>query len=480
MYAGKFSQFVIEYATEWHKVVVARVDKALKEAESLRMEVDHYQSKVESLRQSANEKMAKGKQVDQKTAEKLTRNEEKLVKIKDENYKFIHQACLLVEELVIRSWRDMHPLLIKIFQFDMTISTEEAKAKSDLNGIVNALKQLAVKHGIKAEARLKDIETLNPDTLSTRLDSDTLQIEAGMDGMFFTGQAGVVGASSTGGGDLHFPPGSTALQGMGGCPVTVADSTSSVNSHNHLFPTSQSAASIDSGFHSSSSAAGKAPSTMDMVAISAAAAPPPTMDQLEQTFGDPFQSEGSFDSLDSGRSAPPPAAAPPPPPSSYGVPPTNTLSSYGAPNPFGRPPSQSTPSTNPFGGPPPSKPATNPFGTTSKSPSPFAQSPIGAAPPPPSSNAMNSYSTPTGPPAASPYPVTAQTPLSMYGAAASSGNHPSVYPTQQQAPSSGNYSPYPSQIPVPPAPSSGNYSPYASSSYGQPPPSGSRSNNPFE
>jgi hypothetical protein len=112
MYSGKFGQFVIDYAVEWQRVVVTRCDKTLKEAERLRVEVDHYQSKVESLRQSANEKMAKGKQVDQKSAEKLTRNEEKLIQIKEENKKFTANTCLLVEELTERSWRDLHPLLI--------------------------------------------------------------------------------------------------------------------------------------------------------------------------------------------------------------------------------------------------------------------------------------------------------------------------------------------------------------------------------
>ena len=50
MYSNKYAQFVVDYAMEWEKVVVARVSTGLKKAEQLRVEVDHYQAKVESLR----------------------------------------------------------------------------------------------------------------------------------------------------------------------------------------------------------------------------------------------------------------------------------------------------------------------------------------------------------------------------------------------------------------------------------------------
>jgi hypothetical protein len=423
MYSGKFGQFVIDYAVEWQRVVVTRCDKTLKEAERLRVEVDHYQSKVESLRQSANEKMAKGKQVDQKSAEKLTRNEEKLIQIKEENKKFTANTCLLVEELTERSWRDLHPLLIKIFQFEMTISTDEAKAMGNLKTVIHELKQFAANHGIKAEARLTDIENLEPSALSTRGESDTLQIEAGVDGLSFTG----VSSNSN---DMQYPPRATAPQG------------NSVKS-NH-FPTNQSGLSLDRG--SVKSGPGGM-STVDMVTISAAAAPPPSMDQLQAEFG-PSGSMNSFDSRDSGRySAPlaPPPFPPPPPPADvnpFGTAPPPVPSPYGAPstNPFGQ--SQpSTPSANPFAG------GTSPYPMGGAAPSPYG-APMAPAPspysqPPPPNNYGGSYGGSYG-----------GTPLSMYGNS-----------TVRSAPSSGNYSP------VPPS--------YQQPGYSQQPPP-SASTNPFE
>ena len=68
--------------------------------------------------------MAKGKQVDSKAAGKLTRNEEKLIKVKESGSKFISDLCLLMEEVTERSWRDLHPMLVKCAQFEGQVSSD--------------------------------------------------------------------------------------------------------------------------------------------------------------------------------------------------------------------------------------------------------------------------------------------------------------------------------------------------------------------
>mmetsp|Transcript_30208 Transcript_30208/g.72503 ORF Transcript_30208/g.72503 Transcript_30208/m.72503 type:complete len:537 (-) Transcript_30208:70-1680(-) len=408
-YSQRFAKFVIDYSIQWQQVVSVRIDKTLKEAEKSRVEADHYQSKVESLRQSANEKLAKGKQVDAKSAEKLTRNEEKLVKIKEENRQRTADACLVVEELTDRAWRDLHPLLVKVIQFDMTISTEESKAMGNLKAVVTELKNIAATHGITEDARLKEIETLAASDLSTKEDGDTVQVESDMGQLSFTG--GANGGMMNQGSNMHFPPGTTAPQGSGGYPVPVK---------------------------SSDGLAGNNMSTVDMVKISAQAAPPPSMDQLEAAFG------SSDSSLASVISEPPAAAPPLPPPDDtnpfgpgptpaappsmapidtnpFGPGPTSTTPSmYGAPppNPFGGPPTPSTPSTNPFGAPStPSTPAstTNPFGA----PSPYAATP--PIPPPAQQYggqqqlSMYSNTTGLGTPTASGYAMSQPYPQQAYG-----------------------------------------------------------------
>eukprot|EP00934_Nitzschia_sp_Nitz4_P005375 Nitzschia sp. Nitz4//scaffold15_size197535//49146//50929//NITZ4_001565-RA/size197535-augustus-gene-0.204-mRNA-1//1//CDS//3329537676//5365//frame0 len=408
-YCSKYAQFVVDYAIEWEKVVTTRINRGLKTAEQYRVELDHYQSKVESLRQSANATMAKGKQVDQKSAEKLTRNEEKLNKIRQTHNQFVSSLCVLIDEVTDRSWRDLHPLLVKIAQFDVTLSGDEAKGMTTLNNVVNELKKLAVTHGIKPQARLKDLDSLDPSMLTTKAPESgggLLALESGFGGSSPTSGGGF-GPSL--GDNQRLPPGTVSPQGMGGFPVAVTSSDSRSLS---------AAGSFDGSYKSgyAGSTAG-APSTLDMLAINASAAPPPTVDQLSAAFGPATtmtssaslpplgpsagssnysnygpgtamrkQSFDSFDSGFSGASAPPPAAPPPPPPAQFGTAqaansnpfgpgpvasapssygamvPSPSASSYGAPNPFGAGPTTPSYST--------SNPAPNPFGSSPPAPGP--------------------------------------------------------------------------------------------------------------
>ena len=443
MYSSKYAQFVIDYAVEWEKVVIDRVSKALKKQEQIQREVDHYQTKVESLRQTANQTMAKGKQVDPKSAERLTRNEEKLIKIKQAHNKFTSDLCLLIEEITDRSWRDLHPLLVKIAQFDVTLSADESKSMATLNSVVSELKRLAVNHGIKPQARLKDLDNLDPTLLSTKAPNETqLTIEAGMGGFrssdpFSPGSTGL-GSPLSGTDDMLFPPGSVAPQGMGGFPVAVQNAGDS-NGGYGLGRSSSFDKSFDGcslagrSFDGSIQSAPRSgpPTTLDMVAITKASAPPPTMDSLEAAFGpsassttsgnqpmrgrkNSHDSDSGYSAL-SGLSAPPPVAAPPPPPGG-GERPAPT--SYGAPNPFG-----ATPFPAPASAP-------NPFGA---GPSPGAMAPYAGGPPP-------AYGIPhyAGAPPPAPASYFVPSPL-MYG----SNTAPPPSYGQQQPPSYGMPPPRP-------------------------------------
>ncbi len=275
-YGDKFQQFVVDYVVEWEKVVTGRVDKALKTAEALRRDLDHYQKKVETLRLNANSTMSKGKQVDPKSSEKLSRNEEKFVKSKQEYNKFVIDLCILMEEITERSWRDLHPMLIKLAQFDMTLADDEAKVLGSLNQVVNELKRLAGEHGLKPQARLKDLESLNPELLCTRPGGPgNLTIESGSSP---TNNGSVFGASaySSISEPMAMPPGSVAPQGMGGFPVQIASSSTPRQgdlSRNNSYSSLQS--------NPSSGASAPPLSTMEMLHISSSAAPPPTLEQVQ-------------------------------------------------------------------------------------------------------------------------------------------------------------------------------------------------------
>jgi len=380
MYADKYGQFVINYAIEWDKVVTQRVVTGLKEAESLRRDLDHYQKKTESLRTSVNGVLAKGKQVDKKTEEKLRRNEDKLKGARETYNKVATSMCVLIEEVTERAWKDIHPMLLKIAQFDYTLSSDETKALAELNTVQDKLKKLADQHQLKPENRLKDIQTLTPSLLSTKKPEEGLSLEADP-----TMGSGSFGTMSDG---MAMPPGSVAPQGMGGFPVPIPSAYSGVSRASSITSMSSYASGNVSGYGNSTM------NTSEMLAIAAAAAPPPTMDQVNDatnaltiggapsngysysnpglsdsygrsssmppdystsnpsgaygrsssmaSYGDADSSIASYASAPVPYAAPAPAAPPPPPPSSYGGGMSSyssapAMSMYGAPAPISAP-----------------------------------------------------------------------------------------------------------------------------------------------
>ena len=264
MYADKYGQFVINYAIEWDKVVTARVSTGIKAAENLRRDLDHYQKKTEGLRTGVNQVMAKGKQVDSKQELRLSRNEEKLTKARQEYNKVATDMCILIEEVTERAWKDIHPMLLKIAQFDSALSSDETKELAELSLVQEKLKKLAEIHQLKPENRLKDIETMTPSLLSTRKDEGGLRLEAGPTSQGAFGSSGAFGDLSTPL-NMALPPGTVSPQGMGGFPVPITSNMSG----------SESVSSY------SSSPYGKTTmNTSEMLAIAAAAAPPPTMEEV--------------------------------------------------------------------------------------------------------------------------------------------------------------------------------------------------------
>jgi hypothetical protein len=263
-YADKYGTFVINYAIEWDKVITARVSTGLKEAEKLRRDLDHYQKKTESLRAGVGQVVAKGKQVDSKHEDKLGRNEEKLSKAKLEYNKVATNMCILIEEVTERAWKDIHPMLLKIAQFDSALSSDETKELAELNQVQEKLKKLAEVHQLKPQSRLKDIETMTPTLLSSRKD-EGLQIEADPT------SSGAFGDMSSPMG-MAQPPGTVYPQGMGGFPVQIAQ------------PITQNMSGVSRNSSTSSFASsnhyGGSMTTSDMLSIAASAAPPPTMEQV--------------------------------------------------------------------------------------------------------------------------------------------------------------------------------------------------------
>lgn len=349
-YSDKYQQFVVEYVMEWEKVVSTRINAGLKTTETLRRDLDHYQRKVEELHIQVNKALAKGKMVDDKTKEKLKRNEEKYAKAKESYNNAARDMCMLLEETVDRGWKDLHPILVKMAQFDMTLAGEESKSLAEMDVVVTALKALATSNDLKATGRLKELSAQEVSLLFTGTNS-VPSIGNGEETSTQWGQASVYGESGN-----PLPPGSVAPQGMGGFPAQVQDieirpRQTSIPMASATLVSQQPNMQI---------------STSDMLTVANNAAPPPTLEQIDSVddrgSSQLISSSNPFDS-DDVPIAPAPFAPPPPPPADS---PANmnliTSISRGTAQEFSQP-DQSRP-TNPFD--PPAggtgrDPPTNPF-----------------------------------------------------------------------------------------------------------------------
>ena len=432
-FTTKYKQFVIDYAIEWEKVVRTRVDNGIKNAEQQRRDLDHYSKKVEEIRNSLNRQMNKGKQVKSEQQEKLKRNEEKLVIAKDNYNRTANQLQILIEEVTDRSWRDLHPLLVKIAQFDMSVSQDETKVLSELNIVVAKLRGIAEAQNIAEKPRLKDLAEMAPHKLSTRPggvsehSGTTPAITMGSaqsNDSYAPGGSNMSAMSNTYGSDMAAPPGTVTPQGMGGFPVQVADS-SPAPVHDPFGIHSPTHANYNTGTINEEGDDPYLPSTLNMLTIGNSSAPAPTMDDIyeandDSTAGGPmgggdnasvysslsntisgppsvgpmggggygrsnsYMHSNSGDDLGSVHSgafsAPPSMELPPAPP--MPPPPPPSMPTY--PPPSSYPPPAADPSTNPFGyGPPPPAPA--PTGLDPAS-NPFGYGPPSAPPPMPPSN----------------------------------------------------------------------------------------------
>lgn len=367
-YHEKYIEHVLKYTAEWDRVTSTRINANLKQTEKLRVDLDHYQKKVEDMRKSANSTLSKGKSVKEDTVSKLNRNEIKLVNSKKEYDRFVADLCALIEEVTERGWKDLHPLLVKVCQFDSAMSSEEAGIMRGMNEVVGKLKELAQRTGVKEEGRLKELENWNP----AAANANNAGVGASGGGPGFLEEGAMGGASGggydgydrnrtdssegelagVGGGGLFgdtnnmntISGGSSASPlhagGVGGPRLSRNDSYNSQNGDS--WNGGEVATGAPRSRNNSSDGNGQiTPSaprrfsgtpydlsqTSGMLAVAQAAAPPPTLDDI---FG---SAPPMAQQAPAGMPPPPPSMPPPPPPpgsmlmhSSMQQPPTSGMS----------------------------------------------------------------------------------------------------------------------------------------------------------
>jgi len=410
MYGDKYAEHILEYATKWHSLLDTRVAKHLKEAEKLRVDLDHYGRKVDDLNKSMNKTMSKGKSVSDAGADKVKRNEQKLVQARMEYDRFINNLCGFLEEVINRGWKDMHPLLIKMGQFDGALSAEETSLlKGSMAAVMMELKRMPARHpGLQPAGRLKDLENSSLESIC-RLHNgggggreSPLALQqggggevapyagrgesggaAGPSGGLFGGLVepggggGMRHSSSTGGMSLGGSGGSGTMSHSGSLVLAGSGGGNDWAAAAGLSPPPSGGLAAGGGGlaplppplrppapshlqqqqYRAQDMSPQAMATSDLLTTMRHAAPPPTMDDI-------FAGGG-------GTTAPPPAGMPPPPPSMPPPPPPSLggLSMYDGPAPAHPPhPGPRPPQAGPG-------PGTHPFGASFGHPSTAAPAP---------------------------------------------------------------------------------------------------------
>jgi len=334
--ADRYLKHIVDYAIEWEKVIVARVTTSLKTSEDLRRDLDHYTAKVESLKLEINKLISRGKLIDTKVTTRLQRNDEKRSLAKRQYDKFSAGLLLLLEEVVVRGWKDLHPILLKLAQFDKTVAVEEGGAFGNMQGVVTRLERIGSDCGLQVNSgvRLRELGEMSAENglavensvggginvQPQALNSNLVENESSSSAIVSTGAYGAsYDANETYHGQQQSQTGSN-------------DANESYHGYEH-------------------SQNGMGLSTTQMMSVAGHSAPPPTMDMVDDAF--------RTTSIDAAPPPPPPppqqqqqqytSAPPPPPPSS------SSLS-----NPFGMAEPSTGVGNNPFGGPIPSTMPTAP------------------------------------------------------------------------------------------------------------------------
>lgn len=205
MYGEKYAEHILMYASEWERILSTRIAKHLKQAEKLRVDLDHYGRKVEDLNKTHNKTMSKGKSVGESGLDKLKRNEQKLVQARGEYDRFVNDLCGFMEEVMDRGWKDLHPLLVKMAQFDSTLSNEEASLlKGSMTDVTEQMKSMGAKYpNMKPAGRLKELETWSLESLnkvnpSMRSESPLMITQGGGDAASYVTGTGDTGGSISG------------------------------------------------------------------------------------------------------------------------------------------------------------------------------------------------------------------------------------------------------------------------------------------
>ena len=221
---------LLDYIDLWQSTVTTRIQNDMQQTNALRREVDHYTTKVDALHQAKIRKLTKGQQQEfapgGSGTEKMDRNEQKLQHAQQVYRKAAREHYWMLDEVVNRSWRDLHPILLQLLQLDTALAKDSSsrnvldKYETALAAIQRQVQQQQQQHqsgGPWPKQRLQSIATATPQELNPNPSSSSSALRSSAPGRSSTSSS----PPSYGGGGP--PP-----------PVTTRTPTTSTNRKNPL------------------------------------------------------------------------------------------------------------------------------------------------------------------------------------------------------------------------------------------------------
>jgi len=154
---NKFRVNIIDYTVEWKTIMKEQVTESLASFEKARLEYDHYQRKMAHIQKTMDSLEMNEKPIDSILQQKKFRNEGKL-EVTQEAYSLAHdRTARLLKEVTERGWKDLHPLFMKLAQFDYTYAAEQACISKDLNEVILVLQRISRANGISKTPRIENL-----------------------------------------------------------------------------------------------------------------------------------------------------------------------------------------------------------------------------------------------------------------------------------------------------------------------------------
>lgn len=159
--AKNFDERVVQYAENWLEIISARISSNVIQFKELSDSLEHYVGKVEKLKSHQKPNQAK-------PSPKLERNETKLRGVREAHDNQGENLYKMMEEVTVRAWKDLLPLLMQSIQLDLAQAEEERHVIwDDLQTVLEALEAISAQHGVTMEGRLERLKKDHIDVLYT-------------------------------------------------------------------------------------------------------------------------------------------------------------------------------------------------------------------------------------------------------------------------------------------------------------------------